>query len=248
MPPFYHSSFLLYTALGGIKLPRIVDLSPRVPHGFKGPPSTNSGVQFEVRTKREGGAYWQSGQVFMSLHTGCHVESALHCIEDGESIDQVSLDRVIGSAVVLDLTPVEERTLIEVADLERGQKRLEAQSEAFRAGDIVLLRTDWAQRAIGTPTYFPQSPALTEDAARWLVEKRPKCIGCDFFEEPAARQPGWTADQFVVHRVILSAGIPLVEGLVNLKNLPPRCQFFAPFYHFAGIDSALARAFAVVED
>ena len=117
-----------------------------------------------------------------------------------------------------------------------------------QVGDILLLRTDWAQRAIGTPVYFPQSPSLTESAARWLVDQRPKCIGCDFFEEPAAREPGWTADQFVVHRTILSAGIPLVEGLVNLVELPPRCQFFAPFYRFAGIDSALARAFAIAED
>jgi kynurenine formamidase len=184
----------------------------------------------------------------MSLHTGCHVESALHCVANGESIDQVSLERVIGSALVLDLTPVEERALLDVSILERAQRRLEAKNESIHAGDILLLRTDWAQRAIGTSIYFPQSPGLTEDAAQWLVERRPNCIGCDFFEEPAARQPGWTADQFVVHRAILSAGIPLVEGLVNLRDLPPRCQFFAPFYRFAGIDSALARAFALVED
>ena len=230
------------------KLSKIIDLSPRVPQGFKGPPSTNIGVQFEVKTKRDGGAYWQSGQVFMSLHTGCHVESALHCFENGETIDQVPLDRVIGTAVILDLTPVEERAIINVEDLERGWKGLEARGETVKAGDIILLRTDWAQRAIGTPSYFPQSPGLSEAAARWLVDKQPKCIGCDFFEEPAARQPGWTAEQFVVHRAILSTGIPLVEGLVNLKDLPPRCQFFAPFYRFAGIDSAPARAFALVED
>ena len=227
---------------------RIIDLSPRVPQGFMGPPSTNIGVQFEVRTKRSGSSYWQSGQVFMSLHTGCHVESALHCFENGESIDQVGLERVIGSAVVLDLTPVAERALIDVAALERAYERLRAQLETIKAGDIILLRTDWAQRAIGTPVYFPQSPGLTENAARWLVEKQPKCIGCDFFEEPAAREPGWTADQFVVHQAILGANIPLVEGLVNLAQLPPRCQFFAPCYHFAGIDSAPARAFALVEE
>ena len=184
---------------------KIIDLSPRVPQGFKGPPSTNVGVQFEVKTKHDPGAYWQSGQVYMSLHTGCHVESALHCFENGEAIDQVSLDRVIGIAVILDLTPVEERAIIDVEDLERGLKWLEERGETMKAGDIILLRTDWAQRAIGTPTYFPQSPGLTEAAARWLVEKRPKCIGCDFFEEPAARQPGWTADQFVVHQAILGA-------------------------------------------
>lgn len=225
-------------------MPRIVDLSPLVPQGFKGPPSTNIGVQFEVRTKP---GYWQSAQVSMSLHTGCHVESALHCIEDGESIDQVTLERVIGSAVVLDLTPVEERALIDVPDLERALRMLEMQKESIRVGDILLLRTDWAQRAIGTSTYFPHSPGLTHDAAQWIVKKQPKCIGCDFFEEPAARETGWTADQFVVHRTILRAGILLVEGLVNLKDLPPRVQFFAPFYRFAGIDSAPARAFAVID-
>ena len=53
---------------------------------------------------------------------------------------------------------------------------------------------------------------------------------------------------FVVHRTILQAGIPLVEGLVNLRDLPPRCQFFAPFYRFAGIEAAPARAFALVEE
>jgi arylformamidase len=227
---------------------RIIDLSPKVPQGFMGPPSTNIGVQLEVRTKRNGPAYWQSAQVAMSLHTGCHVESALHCFENGESIDQVSLERVIGSAVMLDLTPVSEQALIDVSDLERAHKRLAERHESITAGDIILLRTDWAQRAIGTSTYFPQSPGLTQNAASWLVEKQPKCIGCDFFEEPAARQPGWTADEFVVHRAILGAGILLVEGLVNLRDLPPRCQFFAPFYHYAGIDSAPARAFALVEE
>jgi arylformamidase len=221
---------------------RIVDLSPPVPQGFMGPPSTNIGVQLDVRKKP---GYWQSAQVTMSLHTGCHVESALHCIEDGESIDRVALDRVIGSAVVLDLTPTEEQALLDTAELERALTKL--QGEVIKPGDILLLRTDWAQRAIGTTRYFPCSPGLTEDAARWLVARRPKCIGCDFFEEPAARRPGWTADQFVVHRTILSAGIPLIEGLVNLRDLPPRVQFFAPFYHFAGVDSAPARAFAMID-
>lgn len=228
-----------------MKKRRIIDLSPRVPEGFKGPPSTDVGVRFEVRTKP---GYWQSAQVYMSLHTGCHVESALHAIEGGEPIDAVSLDRVIGPAVVLDLTPVEAEALLDVPDLERAERRLQDQGERIQPGDILILRTDWAERRIGTPEYFRQSPALTEAAARWLVERQPRCIVCDFFEEPAARQPGWTADQFVVHRTILGAGIPLVEGVVNVSQLPPRCLFFAPFYHFAGIDSAPARAFALVED
>src|SRR5260370_16557867 len=95
----------------------------------------------------------------------------------------------MGSAVILDLTPVAERALIDISDLERAQERLAAQNETIQIGDILLLRTDWAQRAIGTPVYFPQSPGLTERAARWLVDRRPKCIFCTFFEYPPPQEP-----------------------------------------------------------
>jgi kynurenine formamidase len=88
-----------------------------------------------------------------------------------------------------------------------------------------------------------QSPGLTEAAVSWLVAQRPKCLARFPCRPSHAR---WTADQFVVHRRILEAGIPIVEGVVHLGQLPPRVQFFAPFYKFAGIDSAPARAFAVI--
>jgi arylformamidase len=226
---------------------KIVDLSPAVPHGFKGPPSTDLGVQMNVRTKSNPG-FWMSTQIdLMSLHTGTHVESALHSIEDGEAVDEVALERVIGDAVVLDLTPTEAMQILDVADLEEANGKLDASGESIRPGDILLLRTDWAQRHIGTPKYFKESPGLTEEAARWIVGRGPKSVGCDFFEEPAARQPGWTADQFVVHLAILGAGIPLIEGLVNLRDLPPRVRIFAPFYKFKGVESAPARAFALID-
>jgi arylformamidase len=148
---------------------KIVDLSPAVPHGFRGPPSTDLGVQLEVRTKN-GTGYWQSTQLdLMSLHTGTHVESALHTVENGEAIDEVALDRVIGEAVVLDLTPMEPMQIIEVADLEKANEKLKAAGESIRPGDVLLLRTDWAQRHIGTQKYFKESPGLTEEAAKWIV-------------------------------------------------------------------------------
>ena len=223
---------------------RIVDLSPTVPQGFRGPPSTDVGVSFEVRTKPGG---WQSSHAAFSVHTGCHVESELHVAEDGRAVDTVALDSVIGSAVVLDLTPVSERALLDGPALDDANIRLEKEGESIGSGDVLLLRTGWADRALGSADYFRLSPALTAEAAEWLVAREPRCVGCDFFEEPAARDPGWEASEFVVHRTILGAGIPLVEGIVGLGSLPPRCEFFAPFFKFGGIEAAPARAFAVVE-
>ena len=223
---------------------RIVDLSPTVPEGFRGPPSTDLGVRFDVRTKPGG---WQSSQASMSVHTGCHVESELHVAEGGRAIDALPLESVIGSAVVLDLGLVPERTLLDAVALSEANDRLGKVGESISPGDVVLLRTGWADRALGSPDYFRLSPALTSDAAQWLVARKPRCVGCDFFEEPAARDPGWDAGEFVVHRTILGARIPLVEGVVGLGSLPPRCEFFAPFFKFGGIEAAPARAFAVVE-
>ena len=223
---------------------RIVDLSPTVPDGFRGPPSTDLGVRFDVRTKPGG---WQSSQASMSVHTGCHVESELHVAEGGRAIDTLPLESVIGSAVVLDLGLVSERALLDATALDEASDKLARAGESIASGDILLLRTGWADRALGTPDYFRLSPGLTGDAAEWLVAREPRCVGCDFFEEPAARDPGWEAPEFVVHRTILGAGIPLVEGVVGLSSLPPRCEFFAPFFKFGGIEAAPARAFAVVD-
>ena len=213
-----------------------------MPDGFKGPPSTDVGARLRTRTKP---GYWQSSEAALSVHTGCHVESRLHIEERGEAIDEVALERVIGSAVVLDLTPVGERELIGPVKLEHG---LRASGEMIRPGDVILLRSDWAARAMGTAAYFRDSPALSPEAADWLVERAPRCVGCDFFEEPAARDPGWSPPEFVVHRAILGAGIPLVEGLVGLDGLPPRCDFYAPFVKLGGIEAAPARAFAITAE
>jgi kynurenine formamidase len=226
---------------------KIVDLSPAVPHGFKGPPSTDLGVQMNVRTKSDPG-FWMSTQIdLMSLHTGTHVESALHSIEDGETIDEVGLDRVIGSAVVLDLTPTEALQILNVADLEEANRKLEASGESIRPSDILLLRTDWAQRHIGTPRYFKESPGLTEEAARWIAGRGPKSVACDFLR--GARGPAAWLDGGPFRRAlaILGAGIPLIEGLVNLGELPPRVRFLAPFYESKGVESAPARAFAPID-
>ena len=142
-----------------------------------------------VRTKSDPG-FWMSTQLeLMSLHTGTHVESALHSIESGEAIDEVTLDRVIGDAVVLDLTPTESMQILDVADLEAANGKLEASSESIRPGDILLLRMDWSQRHIGTPRYFRESPGLTEEAARWIVGRGRSPSAATFSRSPRPGSP-----------------------------------------------------------
>jgi kynurenine formamidase len=219
---------------------RIIDLSVTVDEATMSPPSTN--LKVELTHYRRGPGFWQSSAVSQGLHTGSHVDSTLHCYPDGETMAEVSLDRVIGSALVVDCTDVGPSQPVTVAHLERYADRISP-------GDIVLLRTDWTDKMWGQfMEYFTTSPYLDVEAARWLAATGIKALGFDFFEEYCARLPSFTSEEFIVHRILLEKGIILMEGITNLGALPSeRVDFFAPFYKIAGTEGAGARFFALVD-
>ena len=148
----------------------------------------------------------------------------------------------MGEAIVVDLSFVGPNHAITIDDLRRGG------ADDVRRGDIVLLRTDWTDRMYGRwPDYFVESPWFPPESAEWLVARGAKTIGFDFFEEYCARLPDFTSEDFPMHRVILGAGVVIMEGLTNLGALPRRrVEFAAPFYKIAGTEGAPARFLAIV--
>jgi len=220
---------------------RLIDLSVGVNANTLSPPSTN--IRVEITPHRRGPGFWQVSSVNQGLHTGAHIDSPLHVFKDGITTAEISLEQVIGEAVTIDLSFVGANHRITVDDLKRGG------ADKVKKGDIVLLRTDWTDKMYGKwPEYFTQSPFFPPESAEWLVAKGPKSIGFDFFEEYCARLPDFTSEDFPMHRVILGAGIVIMEGLTNLGALPRRrVPFYAPFYKIEGTEGAPARFFVQVE-
>ena len=220
---------------------RLIDLSVGVNANTLSPPSTN--IRVEITPHRRGPGFWQVSSVNQGLHTGAHIDSPLHVFKDGITTAEISLEQVIGEAVTIDLSFVGANHRITVDDLKRGG------ADKVKKGDIVLLRTDWTDKMYGKwPEYFTQSPFFPPESAEWLVAKGPKSIGFDFFEEYCARLPDFTSEDFPMHRVILGAGIVIMEGITNLGALPRRrVPFYAPFYKIEGTEGAPARFFVRVE-
>jgi arylformamidase len=219
---------------------RIIDLSVTVSRETMSPPSTN--MKVDITPHNRGPGFWQVSSVHQSLHTGAHIDSPLHVFKDGITTAEISLDQVIGDAIVVDLSFVGANHKITIDDLRRGG------ADQVKKGDIVLLRTDWTDTMYGRwPDYFTTSPYFPPESAEWLVAKGPKNIGFDFFEEYCARLPDFSSEDFPMHRVILGAGVVIMEGLTNLGALPTtRVDFEAPFYKIAGTEGAPARFFARV--
>ena len=219
---------------------RIVDLTVTVDVNTKSPPSTD--MKVELTRYNRGPGFWQVTAVAQSLHTGSHIDSALHCYERGGTTEEIPLERVIGEAFVLDCSHVEADQPIEVRDLENVAK-------GIQPDDILIIRTDWTDRSWGRfPEFFTRSPYLTPEAAEWVIDQRPRAIGFDFFEEHRARFPDFSSEDFICHRILLGADVPMLEQITGLRQIDrPRFDFFAPFYKLGGVEGAPARYFAVLD-
>ena len=106
----------------------------------------------------------------------------------------------------------------------------------------MLIHTGW-DRHWGTDQYFHGHPHLTAEAAEWLVEQRPALVGIDSLNIDGTADGARPA-----HSALLAAGIPIVEHLRGLDQLPPRgFRFHAAPVAVAGMGTFPVRAYAVLD-
>lgn len=174
-------------------------------------------------------------EINMVVHIGTHLDAPCHFIADGPSADDIPLARLLGPGVVwrIDVPPLAE---IQVEHLERATPRM-------RFGDIVLLSTGWA-RHINTP-YYEDHPALSVEAAEWLVGHGAKIVGVDFSTPDLTVHKRPADFQWPVHQILLSQGVLIAEHLTNLEPLENR-SIEAMFLglNIRGSDGLPARAIA----
>jgi arylformamidase len=164
-------------------------------------------------------------------HNATHIESGFHFFPDGEQIDQVAIDRFVGRACVADLSHKGELEAIDGADLDA------AVGAVWTPGDRLLVRTDYLERCWGRDDYWDQPPYLTPSAADWAIEHGAALVGLDCLTE----RPGDQSS--VVHRMLLGAGIPILEYVTNLRAVrEPVVQLVALPIRVANVEAAPARA------
>ncbi|MGE5334005.1 MAG: cyclase family protein [Nitrososphaerota archaeon] len=216
---------------------RIVDLSVPIDTETYGPPSTK--VKLHLEPHLRGPNFWIANTLTMSLHTGSHVDAPSHVFEGGETMDRLTVADLVATPVIIRLHDIGESQPVTVEHLRQTP---------IHEGDIVLLNTGWSDRMWGVfPDYYARSPFLDPEAARFLADARIRAIGFDFFEEYAARLPAFTSDDFVVHQILLGAGVTLLEQMTHLSSLSDRALFIAAPIKIRGVEGAPAR-FLALED
>lgn len=206
---------------------RLVDLSHSVANGtitYPGLPAPVIGEHLSRVASREkyaAGTTFQIGRVEMVANTGTYVDAPSHRWESGVDISGLPLDRIANvPGIVVDGTDLPSRDI---------------------RGCAVLFRTGWS-RHFGTPQYGSGHPFLTSTTARALADGGAALVGIDSLNIDDTNDGARP-----VHTTLLEHGIPIVEHLTALDQLPPEgFRFFAVPAKFAGMGSFPVRAFAIL--
>ena len=194
--------------------------------------------KFEVISAVEKDGYAEL-KMTMVLHTGTHIDAPCHMFKNGKSIDQFSLDKFVGNAIVIPCQDKEEITL----------EFLQTFEDKIAQVEFILFFTGW-QDKWNTPAYFDDSPTPTVEAAKWLTKFNLKGIGFDSFSvDKIISAHIVTPENLPNHHILLGKEILLIENLTNLDKLPD-CLFTIQCFPLKveNADGSPVRAIAMISE
>jgi arylformamidase len=195
---------------------RLVDLSHPIVEGMTTYPGLPAPSIRPFLSRAESEDRYAPGVTFaidvleLCGNTGTYMDSPFHRHADGADLAALPLERLVDvPAVRVDVTGS--------ASLAVGARELLPYDVA---GMAVLIHTGFA-RNWGTDAYLRDNPYLAADAVAYLVEQGAALVGIDSLNIDSTADPARPA-----HSDLLAAGIPIVEHLTNLEQVPVRGALF----------------------
>lgn len=217
---------------------KYLDLSHTIEHGmitYKGLPGPVICDFWSREYSRQfysPGTEFQIGKIEMVANTGTYLDSPFHRFEHGGDLAQLQLASLADIPGVVFRKPVHS-----------GRKVSEDDLTGFEVkGKAVLISTGWDKRW-GSEAYFEGHPYLTRGAAEYLCDSGAILVGIDSLNIDDTED-----GERPVHTVLLMAGIPIVEHMRQLDQLPDNgFTFFAVPPRIKGFGSFPVRAFAILK-
>ena len=118
--------------------------------------------------------------------------------------------------------------------MEQAEAALAKEGIALEPDLILLLRTDWpSNKSPLDPSWWNESPCLTQESAEWIVAKLPRAVGFDFAQEEKGGEHEYEKAEEIlsgamrVHKAMLPKLTFQIENLINLDKLPSKLNIIA---------------------
>jgi arylformamidase len=187
-------------------------------------------VVLEQVSSMDAGAHDNVSRLACSVHTGTHVDAPHHFLNDGRTVESLSLDILVGPARVVQIPGY--KRVVNASILEKSA----IPSDTLR----LLLKTRnshlWEN---GERKFYTGFVGISADGADWLVQHKIKLVGIDYLSVAPYKQ------SIPTHRVLLEAGIIIVEGMDLRTITPGTYSLYCLPLKLVGSDGAPARAILV---
>jgi arylformamidase len=180
----------------------------------------NPGVSLERHESIAEGAQANVSKLALGVHSGTHVDGAVHFIDAAPGTEALPLDVLVGEAAVVDATGLD-------GDLDAAALASLELPECER----LLLKTSnsalWER-----PEFTSDFIRLTGSGARYVIDRGVRLVGIDYLSIGDAD----------AHRELLGAGVVAVEGLDFRGVEPGSYELVCLPIRLEGSDGAPARA------
>ena len=162
-------------------------------------------------------------------NTGTYIDAPFHRHSEGQDLAGLPLEKLVNIPGIV------------ITQLQAGAIGSKAFANSDLNGKAILVRTDWSRN--WRNDYFRSGPFLTAEACHFLVQAHVTLVGID-----CANIDDMSDATRPAHTILLAAGIPIVEHLRGLEQLPTQdFHFFAVPPAIRGGTSFPIRAFAICE-
>ena len=214
---------------------KILDLtlpiSDKIP-AFPGSPKPNF-IQWE-NLKDDG---YNLELLFLSSHTGTHLDAPYHFLENGLKIHEINPKRLIREAILIRSRKKANQSITK-NDIQKFEKKY----GKIPNNSTIVFWTGW-QKTLHNDSYFNENPGLSEAAAKYLVSKKTNLVGID---SPSIDFKG--SQRFSVHRIFSKNNILIVENLANLEKIrSPKFYFVVLPLKLKGATGSPVRAIAFID-
>ena len=111
--------------------------------------------------------------LFLSTHTGTHIDAPYHFVKKGQKIDQIVTKRLVTEAVLIKIRKGSDQAITKT-DIEKFEKKF----GKIDHGSTVIFHTGW-QKNLNKKSYFLKNPGLAVSAAKYLTSKKINLVGID---------------------------------------------------------------------
>ena len=146
--------------------------------------------------------------LFLSSHTGTHIDAPYHFLKDGQKIHQIVTRRLVTEAILIKIRK-EANQSITKDDIQKFERKYGKIDD----GSTVIFHTGW-QKNLKKESYFLRNPGLAVSAAKYLASKKVNLVGIDSPSIDLGKD-----SKFSVHHILAKNGILIVENLSNLEKI-----------------------------